>query len=132
MPSVNRNAILIACLAGFLLLSSIAVICYRRHTAGQGDCALIYQDNMLIRTIPLTAEAPYTITIEGKDGAYNVIEIRDGAVGIIDASCPDGLCKRMGFISDSLMPVTCLPNHLVIRVAKEGQTESGGIDGIVY
>ena len=132
MPSVKRNAIIIACLTGLLLLSSIAAICYRKHTAEQGAYALIYQDNELIRKIELTAEVPYTIIIEGRDGAYNVLEIRDGAIGITDASCPDGLCRKMGFISDSFMPITCLPNHLVIQVVKEGQTEPGGIDGIAY
>lgn len=128
---MNKNAAIIASAAGILLLSSIAAAVYMQRTASEGTYALIYHYNELVQTIDLTqVEEPYTITVEGEKGGYNVLEIRPGSIGIIDASCPDKLCRNMGFISNSLMPVTCLPNHLVIQVT--GQEASEGMDGIAY
>ncbi len=50
------------------------------------------------------------------DGEYNDILVENGKIRIADASCPDKLCVNMGYISEPLMPITCLPNHLVIRI----------------
>ena len=59
--------------------------------------------------------------IEGENGAYNLLEIREGEVGIVDASCPDKLCENMGFISQP---------QLIIQIV--GEEASMGLDGIAY
>ena len=56
---------------------------------------------------------------------------KTGKIKIADASCPDKLCVNMGYISEPLMPITCLPNHLVIRIVNDGE-ESPSLDGVVY
>ena len=55
-----------------------------------------------------------SIIIESPDGGKNEIELRPGSIGIVSADCPDKLCVRQGFISDARLPITCLPNRLVI------------------
>lgn len=86
--------------------------------------AEIYRDGELLQTIPLsTIEKTYTLTITGDNGAVNQVEIRPGSIGICSASCPDKLCVKQGFIADSLIPITCLPNHLVIRVRIDSRDE---------
>ena len=65
------------------------------------------------------------------DGEYNDILVENGKIKIADASCPDKLCVNMGYISEPLMPITCLPNHLVIRIVNDGE-ESPSLDGVVY
>lgn len=129
---LDKKAAIIIIIILLLLLSSTAVILYRSKTAKTGKYAEIYQDQKLIRVIDLTQEKePYTITIEGEDGAYNVLEIRDGSIGVADASCPDKICKNMGFLSDTTLPITCLPNHLVIQIRDGGQTDER-LDGVAY
>lgn len=82
--------------------------------------AEIYQDGELLESIPLDSVAEaYTFTVTGKSGGRNEIEVRPGSIGIISADCPDRLCVHQGFISTSLLPVTCLPNHLVIQIRTE-------------
>lgn len=122
--------ILCAIIAAVLSASLAAVLLSRRNTADD-KYASIYQNGTLIYTIDLTAvEQPYTLTIEGKDGGENVVEVRKGEIGMISASCPDHVCVKMGFISTKAMPITCLPNHIVIEIGNAADVQT--LDGVVY
>ena len=113
-----------------LFFISIIVIWHQHQTAKKGMYAQVYQNGNLIKVLSLTEKKTYTITIEGENGVYNTLEIREGSVGIVDASCPDKLCKNMGFISEPLLPITCLPNHLIIQIS--GEDVPMKVDGIAY
>ena len=77
--------------------------------------AEIYQGGRLLYSIPLNnISENRSIIIESPDGGKNEIELRPGSIGIVSADCPDKLCVRQGFISDARLPITCLPNRLVI------------------
>ncbi len=90
-----------------------------------GFTADIFQNGDLIESIPLDkVQEPYVFTVTGDDGCVNEIEVRPGCIGIIFADCPDRLCVRQGFISDSRLPVTCLPNRVVIRLRPEQEDEN--------
>ncbi|MBQ2803666.1 MAG: NusG domain II-containing protein [Lachnospiraceae bacterium] len=95
-------------------------------------CADIYQNGALLQTIPLYAvDKPYTLTLTGDNGCTNVLEIRTGSIGIVSASCPDKLCVHQGFIDSSLLPITCLPNKVVIQVRSE-TSQNTAADIITY
>lgn len=101
-----------------------------RETAITAD---IYQDGQLLRHIDLSSvEEPYTFTVSSSDGGVNVIEVRPGSIGIISADCPDKLCVHQGFIHNSILPITCLPNRLVIQVNDTSYSQGfpGGEDSI--
>lgn len=128
--SVKARAIIISLVIAVIAAVSVICIMYMYNESENGAFAYIYQNDSVIKTIDLSnVDEPYRITIDTKDGGYNVIEVRQGSIGVVEASCPDGLCMNMGFIENSLMPVTCLPNHLVIRVTDETPKE---LDGVVY
>ena len=87
---------------------------------------------MVGRTIDLSdVDEPYQIKLEYGDNDYNIVEVRQGSIGIVEASCPDHLCQNMGFIDSSVMPITCLPNHLIIKVVT-GQSDTENIDSVAY
>ena len=80
----------------------------------------IYQDGILIECIDLSAVTEsYRFTITGENNCRNEIEVRPGGIGIISADCPDKLCVHQGFITSNLLPITCLPNRLVIQIRTE-------------
>lgn len=91
----------------------------------KGKYAEIYQNGTLIRTADLRKDATFTVTTEG--GGYNTVQIKNGAISVIDASCPDKICIREGAISDGTKPIVCLPNKLVIKVVA---SLPGGPDAI--
>lgn len=102
----------------FLLLTAVSLVWIGLQVRQPfGQTAEIYQEGQLIRSIDLsTVTESYTFTVTAENGGTNVIEVRPGAIGILSADCPDKLCVRQGFINNSLLPVTCLPNRLVIQI----------------
>lgn len=137
--SVKKRAAVIAVVIAVILVASVAAIIYMKsdiymkseNREGRA-VAYIYRDNELLEKVNLSdVDSPYSFRIEYGDGDYNDIEVRKGSIGIVGASCPDKLCEHMGFISDALMPITCLPNHLVIRIVIEGE-EQPSLDSVVY
>ncbi len=90
-----------------------------------GLIADIYQSGELIASIPLDeVRETYRFTVTGDEGHVNEIEVRPGSIGIISADCPDKLCVRQGFISNSRLPVTCLPNRVVIRLRPQEEDKN--------
>lgn len=114
----NDHTTLAAALLGALLLlislaSLLLILLPRKRDAGY--IADIFQNGDLIASIPLgEVQEPYRFTITGASGCTNEIEVRSESIGILSADCPDQLCVHQGFIRDSRLPITCLPNGIVI------------------
>lgn len=70
--------------------------------------------------------------IEGKnipiksEFGYNLIEIGDEKVRVIDADCPDKLDVRKGWIGNVGETIVCLPNKMVIEI--KGHNKNQEID----
>ncbi|MBO6119766.1 MAG: NusG domain II-containing protein [Lachnospiraceae bacterium] len=66
------------------------------------------------RKIDLNAQGTYVLG--GKNGEYNVIEIKDHKIRCIDANCPDKVCVNHGYLNpdvDNDM-IVCAPHGLLI------------------
>lgn len=113
----------------FLLVVS-TVVFYMLHNKNiDKPVAVIYQNGEMIKTIDLSnVTDDYEFTIEG-EGGYNIIKVDEEGISIIEASCPDKVCIKTGHIHDSLLPITCLPNKLMIKI--ENAPESN-IDAAAY
>ena len=120
----------------FLVLVTAACLLYLLvlDKSPQDYVAEIYQDGRLIYSIPLNAaQNTYTLDVEGEAGGHNHIEIRHGSIGITWADCPDKLCVRQGYIHNASIPITCLPNSLVIRLNPVRESVSDTIpDAVTY
>ena len=90
---------------------------YYQKVSTQNAVAVVTVDGVEYGRYPLLED--HTETIRFEDGSYNRFAIQDGYVSMPEASCPDQICVHQGFISTSLLPITCLPNRLVIRVREE-------------
>ncbi len=60
--------------------------------------------------------------IESEYG-YNLVEIGDEEVRVIEASCPDKVDVKQGFISKIGESIICLPNRMVIEIKGIEQEE---------
>lgn len=122
----KRYALLfLALLIVMVFFSALSMILMQKKQSG-ATVASIYQNGTLIQTISLSSvTAPYQIRLDGPNGSVNIIEVRPGSIGIAEADCPDQICVNMGFRSHSLLPITCLPNRLIIVFSDEtGNTDS--------
>lgn len=131
--SIRTAALL---LTAFLILVTTACLLYLLAVQSRSlSCvADIYQNGKLILSIPLDqVQETYTLDIEGENGCINRIEIRPGSIGMVAADCPDHLCVKQGFIHSPAIPVTCLPNKLVICLRPAENTASKDItDAVTY
>jgi len=119
-------------LGGLLVVSVIFAILFARIPAG---FARIYKDGEHIKTINLsTVLEPYTILIEGTanisgEEIKNIIEADHGRIRMLEADCPDGSCKRQGWVSSGVIPIVCLPNRVIIIL--DGGDNELDIDAVV-
>lgn len=128
LSTEKKTAKILALLICLILLGSILtllLIYSNRNTSTNASLiADIYQNGTLLESIPLNdVEKSYTFTVTGEDGCTNIIEVRNGSIGIISADCPDKLCVKQGFIDSSLLPITCLPNRVVIQIRTNKRNE---------
>ena len=72
---------------------------------GQEIKRIIFDKNIIGKTIPIETEF-----------GYNLMEIGDGKVRVIEADCPDQLDVKQGYISKTGEIIVCLPNRLVIEI----------------
>lgn len=77
------------------------------------DYIEIYVDNKLYKTYSIYDEDEFRINT--KDG-YNIVKIHDYGVEITEASCPDKVCVKSGFITKSSESIVCLPNKVNIKI----------------
>ena len=119
-----------------IFLLSLIFVIRQFFFPAPGTYALIYQDNVLLHKIDLTKTSEsmeFTIdynsdTVTG----YNTICVKDGAIGIVDADCPDKVCEHMGMTSSTHFPITCLPHKLVIQIVDDSEVPSDSPDIISH
>ena len=128
----NKTVLILCVIIIMILCIATCAIIYSVVSKSSGRYARIYQNGELLYTIDLSqvGEA-YRLNIYGEENQENVVEVRKGEVGMVSASCPDQLCVKMGFTHTEAMPVTCLPNQVIIEIS-DNAPEEGAVDGVAY
>lgn len=80
---------------------------------------IYFDDSIIGKKIPI--ETPY---------GRNILEIGDGEVRIVEATCSDQLCVYQGTISESGEIIVCLPNLLIVEI--KGIENTKNIDYFSY
>lgn len=101
-----------------ILILSIVAIWHSNFMNSHKKMATIYQNGIAIYTFDLEqVHSPQELTIAGENGSYNTILVEPGCISMKNASCPDHLCVNMGRITTPTLPITCLPNKVVISIS---------------
>lgn len=66
---------------------------------------IIFDKNIEGKTFPIETEY-----------GYNLVEIGNEKVRVIEASCPDQIDVKQGYISKIGETIVCLPNRLVVEI----------------
>lgn len=78
----------------------------------------------------LEIEKPFTIKVEnGED--YNIVQVEQGGIRIIEATCPDKDCIKVGTLDAPGEVSACLPNKVTVRVIGTNNDDKM-IDGASY
>ena len=100
-----------------LLLSVILVLCTGLIiplflNANRASRAEIISNGAVLYVVDLQVDRQ--ITVSSPSGGSNTITVKDGKIGVTEASCPDHYCMARGMCSGGTQ-IVCLPNRLVIR-----------------
>lgn len=111
-----------AALLAILLAVGALLLFFLRINRAEGGCAVVRVSAQQYGSYDLHTDQE--IEIHGKDGGYNLLQIRDGKASITQASCPDLLCVHQGAVSRQGESIICLPNEVVVEIiaAKEEAT----------
>ncbi len=95
-------------------LTGIALLLFTQVSATEIPKAVITVDGKVVKTVKLDGHHEM-IHVTGTTG-YDLVEIADKQVRIVEADCPDKLCIKQGWISRAPQQIVCLPNRVVVRV----------------
>ena len=84
----------------------------------KGAVAIVTVDGQEVAEYPLDKDGRYSL-----NGGSNILVIENGEAYLEEANCPDKLCVKMGRISKTGQSITCLPNHLNVRIEGAGEPE---------
>lgn len=106
-----------------LIIFTITSLFFIKKLLYHGNLVRVSSDNKTVYILPLTEDRIVSVkTFNGE----NVIEIKDKRVRMKEASCPDKLCVKQGWIEKGA--IICLPNKVVVTVG--GDEDKGKYDAI--
>lgn len=89
--------------------------------SSNGNKALVYYNNKLIKTIDLNINDKYTVN--GYNGEIN-IEVKNKKIRVLNEISQKHLCSKQGFISSSYESIVCLPNKIVIKITNDNKLDT--------
>lgn len=70
----------------------------------------VYEDGVLMERYPLNKDTE--VTIRTKDGHWNVMQIKDGTLNVIEADCPNQICVNTVPVTKTGESILCLPHKI--------------------
>lgn len=119
-----RTKVILLLLLAAAAVSAAYILLRDRGT--DAPVARVTRDGVLLKEIDLGGvDAPYSLTFEDGSGT-NTVLVEKGRVCVSEADCPDQICVHQGWISDSVIPIICLPHRLMIEIVGAGGDLDGG------
>jgi len=102
-----------------ILLVCLAILALQSKSRERSTVTVI-QDGVVVQTIDLrSVKETYSFSVSYK-GSINVVCVSPDTVWVSEADCSNQVCVDHGPLQPGGSPITCLPNHLIIRWANSG------------
>ncbi len=88
--------------------------------------AQIFVRNRLVSEVDL--KQPRTVSLDGILGKVT-LAIADGGIRVSGSSCPNQYCLKQGAISHPRQMLVCVPNHLLVILTGQEQTN---LDAVTF
>lgn len=114
MKNNNKKAQVVRdlCLILALALVALILLLFMRSTRNEGSYAIVQVNGVEISRFDLNMNGSFPV-----NGGTNILEIEGRRARLLDASCPDKLCVRQGWIQYTGQCITCLPNKLTVTIS---------------
>lgn len=111
-------------LAGAMCIIALVLFLIIQFSSSNGNMLLVYRDNILVDEYNLEQDGIYTVC--DADHIFMTFEIKNKSVNVKDAECKDKLCVRQKSISASSELICCLPNKIILEIAKSDDDKDIG------
>lgn len=108
---MTRNDLLLIAVLIIFSLTPLAV-----DSGAEKNFVVVKVDGAIVRKLDVTAEETFTVEA---GGGKNIVEIKNGAVRVIEADCPDKICVRRGAIAHVGETIACVPHGVLIEIAED-------------
>ncbi|GAA0862426.1 NusG domain II-containing protein [Paraclostridium tenue] len=115
---MKKNDFFLILLVLVVIVAALAFNYFKQSS--EGDKVVIYLDNKVYKEIPINKKEELTIKTEN---GYNKIKVHDGGVEVSEASCPDDICVKTGFIKKSNKSIVCIPNKVSIKIVSNEKND---------
>ncbi|MBR3498476.1 MAG: NusG domain II-containing protein [Selenomonadaceae bacterium] len=78
--------------------------------------AVVKVGGEIVRELDLSEKKIFTVEASG---GKNILEVKGGAVRVVEADCPDKICVRRGAIKNLGETIACVPHKILIEVVGE-------------
>ena len=95
-----------------IVLAALVLLCFLRENGEASGWAIINLNGETVETVDLSQDR--TIVVEGQ--YRNVIQVKDGAISVVESNCSGQDCVHSGSIRNRGRILVCLPNGLEIRI----------------
>lgn len=112
MKKWKRTDVLIA--AGILTAALFFLLFQNFWRNQEADRAEVTVDGKFYGSYTLNENKRVKVEQSGQE--YNLFEIQDASVKMLEASCPDRLCVHQKALTGPGEAIICLPNRVVIEI----------------
>ncbi|WP_438317649.1 NusG domain II-containing protein [Candidatus Caldatribacterium sp. SIUC1] len=84
---------------------------------GQERYTVVIESEKGRMEVPVTPQDDREIVVSGPLGK-TIVAVRGGKVFVVTSPCPDKVCIKTGKIPDDTSFIACIPNRVVIRLAR--------------
>lgn len=108
---MKKNTVIFICL---LLVCTVLVFCIPSMFKKGNRVEVRIQDEVY-ETYDLHTDQVVRIDIDEQE--YNIFEIKDGSVNMIEATCPNQICVHDAPITiDTPGVIVCMPHQLIVEI----------------
>lgn len=104
-----------AVIIGIVLFGSVAAILIMNLSGGGSQTAVICCGDIRHE---LSLDEDGLFRFDGIDAEF---EVKNGKIRLTQASCPDKICEKTGYIGSSGQSIICVPNKITVAVAGSGE-----------
>lgn len=123
----RRNTLIFAALVVFAALAGLAA---QRFFRPQGAYVAVNSYGREIARLPLSKDAQ--LVTGGAGQGSNRICVKDGAVFVQEADCPDQICVREGKKRQAGDVIACLPHELILVIHAGSAEQDDGADAYAW
>lgn len=115
---MNKKDLILYILIGLLYICSLG---FTLPFETEGELVQIYVDRELFAEYSVNENKIFEV--EGYNDISLTIDIRNGAVDVIESDCNDNICENTKIISKTNESIICLPGRIVISIESDNDAE---------